>query len=111
MKLATYRNATRDGQLMVVSRKLDRAVAVPQIAASLQAALDDWSRCEPALQEVYAALNRGPLSGAVPFDQSACHSRYRVPISGQMAVPISIMWNWCARRVVPKYRPVSTGTR
>jgi fumarylacetoacetate (FAA) hydrolase len=51
MKLATYRNATRDGQLMVVSRKLDRAVAVPHIAASLQAALDDWSRCEPALQE------------------------------------------------------------
>ena len=74
MKLATYRNRTRDGQLMVVSRDLAHAVAVPHIAASLQAALDDWSRCEPALQEVYAALNQGPVNGAVSFDQSACHS-------------------------------------
>ncbi|WP_159874925.1 fumarylacetoacetate hydrolase family protein [Aquitalea denitrificans] len=74
MKLATYRNHTRDGQLMVVSRDLSHALAVPHIAASLQAALDDWSRCEPALQEVYAALNQGPVNGAVSFDQSACHS-------------------------------------
>ncbi|QBJ78444.1 fumarylacetoacetate hydrolase family protein [Aquitalea sp. USM4] len=74
MKLATYRNHTRDGQLMVVSRDLTRAIAVPHIAASLQAALDDWSRCEPALQEIYAALNQGTVNGAVSFDQSACHS-------------------------------------
>jgi fumarylacetoacetate (FAA) hydrolase len=74
MKLATYRNATRDGQLMVVSRDLGRAVAVPQIAASLQAALDDWPSCAPLLQEVYAALNSGPLGGEVPFEQTACHS-------------------------------------
>ncbi|WP_199052480.1 fumarylacetoacetate hydrolase family protein [Aquitalea sp. ASV15] len=74
MKLATYRNHTRDGQLMVVSRDLSQAVAVPHIAASLQAALDDWSRCQPALQEVYAALNQGAVNGAVAFDQSACHS-------------------------------------
>jgi fumarylacetoacetate (FAA) hydrolase len=74
MKLATYRNHTRDGQLMVVSRDLSRAIAVPHIAASLQAALDDWSRCEPALQEVYVALNQGPVNGAVVFDQVACHS-------------------------------------
>ncbi|WP_374558025.1 fumarylacetoacetate hydrolase family protein [Aquitalea pelogenes] len=74
MKLATYRNHTRDGQLMVVSRDLTRAIAVPHIAASLQAALDDWSRCEPALQEIYAALNQGTVNGAVNFDQSACHS-------------------------------------
>lgn len=74
MKLATYRNHTRDGQLMVVSRDLSQAVAVPHIAASLQVALDDWSRCQPALQEVYAALNQGAVNGAVAFDQSACHS-------------------------------------
>ena len=56
MKLATQRTAARDGRLLVVNRELTRAVAVPQIAATLQAALDDWSRVEPQLQQVSAAL-------------------------------------------------------
>lgn len=42
MKLATYRNGTRDGQLMVVSKDLSRAVAVPAIAACMQEAIDNW---------------------------------------------------------------------
>ena len=36
MKLATYRNGTRDGQLMVVSRDLTKAVAIPAIASCMQ---------------------------------------------------------------------------
>ena len=40
MKLATLRNGTRDGQLMVVSRDLTRALPVPKIATTLQGALD-----------------------------------------------------------------------
>ncbi|MBI3144138.1 MAG: fumarylacetoacetate hydrolase family protein [Pseudogulbenkiania sp.] len=74
MKLATYQNHTRDGQLMVVSRDLTRAVAVPHIAATLQAALDDWSNVEPALQDIYRALNRGDAAGAEAFDPTRCHS-------------------------------------
>jgi len=74
MKLATYQNNTRDGQLMVVSRDLSRAVAVPQIAATLQQALDNWAQTEPQLQQVYAALNQGEAAGAVAFDAARCHS-------------------------------------
>ncbi len=74
MKLATYQNQTRDGQLLVVSRDLSRAVAVPQIAANLQAALDNWAQAEPKLQEVYAALNQGEVAGEFAFDQTRCHS-------------------------------------
>src|SRR5574343_9543 len=74
MKLATYQNQTRDGQLLVVSRDLSRAVAVPQIAANLQAALDNWAQAEPKLQEVYAALNQGEVAGEFAFDQARCHS-------------------------------------
>lgn len=74
MKLATYQNQTRDGQLLVVSRDLTRAVAVPQIAANLQAALDNWAQAEPKLQEVYAALNQGEVAGEFAFDQTRCHS-------------------------------------
>ncbi|AXT47918.1 MULTISPECIES: fumarylacetoacetate hydrolase family protein [Chromobacterium] len=74
MKLATYQNQTRDGQLLVVSRDLSRAVAVPQIAANLQQALDGWDALAPRLQEVYAALNEGEVPGAFPFEAQRCHS-------------------------------------
>ncbi len=74
MKLATYQNNTRDGQLMVVSRDLSRAVAVPQIAATLQQALDNWAQAEPQLQQVYTALNQGEADGAVAFEQARCLS-------------------------------------
>ena len=68
MKLATLRNATRDGQLVVVSRDLTRAIAVPQIAATLQAALDDWPRVAANLLEVAEALEKGSTNGSFSFD-------------------------------------------
>jgi len=74
MKLATYQNNTRDGQLMVVSRDLSRAVAVPHIATTLQQALDNWAQAEPQLQQVYATLNQGEADGAVAFEQARCLS-------------------------------------
>jgi fumarylacetoacetate (FAA) hydrolase len=68
MKLATLRNESRDGQLVVVSRDLSKAVAVPQVAATMQAALDDWHRVSPKLLEVAAALESGAVSGSFAFD-------------------------------------------
>jgi fumarylacetoacetate (FAA) hydrolase len=68
MKLATLRNSTRDGQLVVVSRDLSKAVAVPQVAATLQAALDDWSNAAPKLLEVAEALQKGRATEAFAFD-------------------------------------------
>lgn len=74
MKLATLKNHTRDGQLVVVSRDLSQCVAVPDIAATLQQALDDWGATEAPLKEVYQALNSGSVTGAHPFEQNACTS-------------------------------------
>src|SRR5690606_29269781 len=71
---ATYRNGTRDGQLMVVSRDLRRAIAVPAIATTLQEVLDNWKALAPQLEEVYQALNEGALEGAEAFDESLCES-------------------------------------
>lgn len=68
MKLATLKNDTRDGQLIVVSRDLSRAVAVPQIAATLQAALDDWQRCAPQLLDVSIRLDKQAAPGVFAFD-------------------------------------------
>ncbi|HET9694058.1 MAG TPA: fumarylacetoacetate hydrolase family protein [Steroidobacteraceae bacterium] len=68
MKLATLEDGTRDGRLVVVSRDLSRAVAAPQVAATLQDALDDWSRTAPQLDELAKRLERGAVDGAVAFD-------------------------------------------
>ena len=68
MKLATLRDGTRDGRLVVVSRNLARFVEVPEIARSLQQALDDWPRLEPALAAIASELDAGRLSDAQPFD-------------------------------------------
>jgi fumarylacetoacetate (FAA) hydrolase len=74
MKLATLKQGGRDGTLVVVSRDLTLCQPVPGIAATLQAALDDWARCAPQLAEVYAALNEGAARHALPFDPARCHS-------------------------------------
>jgi len=74
MKLATLKNNTRDGQLVVVNRALDKAVVVSHIAATLQAALDNWSDISPKLAEVYQSLNNNEITDTLVFDQSACES-------------------------------------
>lgn len=58
MKLATLNNGKRDGALVVVSRDLSRAVRVPQLAATLQAALDEWAELAPKLTAVYQKIGR-----------------------------------------------------
>lgn len=73
MKLASL-NQGRDGLLVVVSRDLRHAVAVPSIAVTLQAALDSWADLKAPLQEVYQRLNAGQEAEAFSFEQSACAS-------------------------------------
>lgn len=66
------KNGTRDGELAVVSRDLARAIVVPQIAATLQRALDDWSRIAPLLEHVAAELDQGTVRDAFAFDPARC---------------------------------------
>ncbi|HEY0975159.1 MAG TPA: fumarylacetoacetate hydrolase family protein [Solimonas sp.] len=75
MKLATLKDGTRDGRLVVVARDLSVCLPVPGIARTLQAALDDWARAAPRLAEVAAQLDRGAGGAeAEPFHAIACHS-------------------------------------
>jgi fumarylacetoacetate (FAA) hydrolase len=73
MKLATLRDGTRDGRLVVVSRDLARCMSVPGVATTLQEALDDWRPCAVELREVGDLLNDGSVAGE-PFDEAACLS-------------------------------------
>lgn len=73
MKLATLKNNTRDGQLLVVSRDLSRAIKVETIP-TMQQALDHWSDARPHLQELYEALNQNSLKEAFAFDTTQVES-------------------------------------
>ncbi len=72
MKLATYKDGSRDGQLVVVSRDLATAHYATGIAERLQQALDDWNFISPQLQDLYDTLNHGKARHAFPFDPARC---------------------------------------
>jgi fumarylacetoacetate (FAA) hydrolase len=74
MKLATLKSGGRDGTLVVVSRDLVTYQAVPDIARTMQAALDDWDAVAPHLAKVYDQLNDGNADGAESFIEQECHS-------------------------------------
>jgi fumarylacetoacetate (FAA) hydrolase len=74
MKLATLKSARPDGELAVVSRDLARMVRVPDIAPSLQAALDNWAQVKPRLEDRYKQLQGGQSNNAEPFDPKRAHS-------------------------------------
>jgi fumarylacetoacetate (FAA) hydrolase len=70
MRLATARDGSRDGRLLVVRRDGEAAADASAIAPSLQAALDRWEAAEPALRALAASLDAGRVR-AVPLDPGA----------------------------------------
>ncbi len=72
MKLATYKDGSRDGQLVVVSRDLSTAHYATGIADRLQQVLDDWNFLSPQLQDLYVQLNAGRARHPFPFDPTQC---------------------------------------
>lgn len=72
MKLATYKDGSRDGQLVVVSRDLSSAHYASGIADRLQQVLDDWNFMSPQLQDLYDSLNQGKARHAFSFDPAQC---------------------------------------
>jgi len=66
----------------VVSRDLKRATAVPHIATTLQAALDDWERLAPRLSQAFDQLERSNDRGAFRFD------------ANKVAAPLPRAYQW-----------------
>jgi len=82
MKLASLKKGGRDGTLIVVDRGMQSAVAVPEVAPTMQAALDNWSDTGPALEAVFAKLQAGRREDAFPFDP------------GSLAAPLPRSYHW-----------------
>ena len=72
MKLASYKDGSRDGQLVVVSRDLSAAHYATGIASRLQQVLDDWGFMSPQLEDLYQTLNHGKARHAFAFDPRQC---------------------------------------
>ncbi|MDB5764091.1 MAG: fumarylacetoacetate hydrolase family protein [Herminiimonas sp.] len=72
MKLATFKDGTRDGQLAVVSRDLKTAVLADGIAPTLQRALDDWHFIAPQLERLYEDMNEDKARRSFDFDPGRC---------------------------------------
>ena len=72
MKLATYKDGSRDGQLVVVSKDLTLAHYASGIATRMQQVLDDWNYLSPQLQDLYDTLNLGKARHAFAFDPRMC---------------------------------------
>ena len=74
MKLATRKNDTRDGELLVVSQDNQRAVLATDIAPTMQALFDNWGTLAPKLEDIYRSLNQGERSDAFDVDAHTLHS-------------------------------------
>ncbi|HOX72076.1 MAG TPA: fumarylacetoacetate hydrolase family protein [Dokdonella sp.] len=68
MKLASLKEGGRDGTLIVVNRELTRAVRAHAVAATLQSALEDWSRAAPRLNALFEELQAGNAADAFDLD-------------------------------------------
>lgn len=68
MKLASLRKSGRDGELVVVSRDMTRAVPAAEIAPTMQVALEDWDLVADQLGVLYRRLNDGEAIEAFAFE-------------------------------------------
>ena len=59
MKLASLKGPTRDGTLLLVDENLSRAVAVTDIAPTMQYAHEHWHAVERQLLNEFEAIDSG----------------------------------------------------
>jgi naringenin degradation protein FdeI len=83
VKLATLKDRSKDGRLIIVSRDLTRAADVRAIAPTLLAAVETWNVAAPRLQALSEQLNEGRLDSAFDFDPR------------QAAAPLPRAPQWC----------------
>lgn len=72
MKFASYK-AGRDGELRLVSRDLQKAIAIPGMTISVKHCLDNWERLLPSIDECYQRINDGEWNNkSTDFDTKLC---------------------------------------
>ena len=80
MRLGSRRTPTRDGQLVLVSPDLRRALPVEEIAPTVQDALDRWAEVEDALRAADEQLRSGRRAGVELADGDLLAPLPRAPV-------------------------------
>ncbi|HEN8736038.1 fumarylacetoacetate hydrolase family protein [Pseudomonas sp. A2] len=83
MKLATLRDGSRDGHLVLVSRDLALAVSARPHAATLAEAIEAWDQVAPALADLHQRLELRQAASAFAFDPA------------QVMAPLPRTFQWC----------------
>jgi fumarylacetoacetate (FAA) hydrolase len=83
MKLATYRDGSPDGRLLVVSRDLRLAVDAGTIAPNLLTALERWNSAAPDLLRLSDLLNGRAAANSFAFEPHRCMA------------PLPRTFQWC----------------
>jgi fumarylacetoacetate (FAA) hydrolase len=91
LKLATLKDGTKDGKLLVVSKDLARGVIAASVAPTLQQAIETWPASEPKLQSLYADINAGHAAGSFALE---------IP---QLSSPLPRTWQWLDASAFPSH--------
>ncbi|MCK9511757.1 MAG: fumarylacetoacetate hydrolase family protein [Pigmentiphaga sp.] len=90
MKFATRDNGTPDGELLLVSRDLRRAIMAPQVA-TLRQLLEQWSLYVDGLQTASDILNAGEAHDSFAFEPH------------RMLAPLPRAWQWLDGSAYPNH--------
>jgi fumarylacetoacetate (FAA) hydrolase len=82
VKLASLKECGRDGTLVVVNRDMTQAVKVPDIARTMQIALDDWASISPKLEDAFTRLQNNEIDNTFDLDTEA------------LAAPLPRSYHW-----------------
>lgn len=83
MKLATLKNNSRNGQLVVVSADMRLALDASSVAPTLQQAIENWTGAEPGLRALARRLEEGDHRDALAFDPALAMA------------PLPRAYQWC----------------
>lgn len=107
LRVATRPDGSRDGQLVLVNAAQTRCLAVPQLARTLQAALDDWSALAPRLEALYQAQQASEWRDAETFDPAAALAplprAYHWADASVYRNHARLMYQWRKEPIPPRY--------
>ncbi|MDR6192525.1 fumarylacetoacetate (FAA) hydrolase [Agrobacterium pusense] len=72
MKLVTYKDGSREGQLWVVSKDLSVAAPAVGISSTMLEAVENWDAVAPRLEALAERLNAGEEAFATRFEPERC---------------------------------------
>ena len=107
LRLATLRDDTRDGSLMMVNESQDRWVSAKHIAQNLQTLLDHWAARAPLMQSMQEELDRTGWFQAQIFDASQCMAplprAYQWADASVYRNHARLMYQWRQEPIPPRY--------